>query len=158
MMIRVTRRQCVATALAAAVLLAGVFVNAGLAQNKVATIDKPAEFVLAPAAGAEARFLEISVSAYKPPPSGAVDIVVTLAGRGDSTETELGRFAIFPSEPFTARSAAEERKFRIDARAAAAAMTSAGQITVRVKLAAVDTSRSPAGAELTVSRVALTGS
>ena len=66
-----------------------------------------------------AVLLDLYMRAYAPPRRGSVEAVVSLGPTGK--EMEIGRFAVFPSEPFLAASPREQRAYRFDASAALAA-------------------------------------
>ena len=86
--------------------------------------------------------------------SGAgVEAVVALGPTGK--EMEIGRFAVFPSEPFVAASPRELRAYRFDASAALAAFKDQ-PLLVQLRLVQTDEAISPEGAKLTLSRVEIT--
>lgn len=62
-----------------------------------------------PAQGA--RLLEVSVAEYAPPKGGPAEAVVTLVTAKGSSE--VGRFSIFPDEPFDAGKSGQPRRFHI---------------------------------------------
>jgi hypothetical protein len=120
------------------------------AANLVAAPDKPALVPLPPARAPNAVLLDLFVRAYAPPRRGSVEAVVALGPTGK--EMEIGRFAVFPSEPFLAASPREQRAYRFDASAAFAAFQNQ-PLFVQVRLVPTDAAISPEGAKLTLSRV-----
>jgi hypothetical protein len=137
-------------ALAAVVLMT----TRGVAQTMhlVATPDKAATVPMTWPHKSAGTFLDLWVQAYTPPQRGAVEAVVTLTA--DSNEMEIGRFAVFPSEPFFATKARQQRAYRFDATAALAAFnTDDGPLVVQVRLVPIDAGVSPGGAQLTLSKV-----
>jgi hypothetical protein len=119
-----------------------------------ATPAKPATIpVTLPARLPERIFLDLWVRAYTPPKRGAVEAVVTL-GKGDRG-VEVGRFAVFPSRPFLATAASQQRAYRFDATAALAAFPGERELTVHVRLVPIDEKVPAEGASLTIARVEL---
>jgi hypothetical protein len=58
-----------------------------------------------------ARLLEVSVAEYAPPKGGPAEAVVTLAtAKGPR---EVGRFSIFPDDPFDAGKSGQPRRFNL---------------------------------------------
>jgi hypothetical protein len=58
-----------------------------------------------------ASLLEVSVAEYAPPKGGPAEAVVTLTTAKGSRE--VGRFSIFPDEPFLAGKSGQPRRFNI---------------------------------------------
>jgi hypothetical protein len=142
----ITRRTACAVALAACIPMTAAAESANLA----ATPDKPASVPLPATRAPNAVLLDLYVRAYTPPRRGAVEAVVSLGPSG--TEMEIGRFAVFPSEPFQAASPNEQRAYRFDASATFAAFQNR-PLTVQVRLVPTDAKIPPDGAKLTLSRV-----
>jgi len=141
-------------AAALAALLSMMTRGAAQTMNLVATPDKAATVQIARPRTSAGTFLDLWVRAYTPPPRGAVEAVVTLTAGGH--EVEIGRFAVFPSEPFFATQAWQQRAYRFDATAALAALKDHdGPLVVQVRLVPIDAGVSPEGAQLTISKVEL---
>jgi hypothetical protein len=143
----ITRR---AACLLAIVACAPMNKAAAEATNLAAAPDKPALVPLPSARAPNAVLLDLFVRAYAPPRRGSVEAVVALGPTGK--EMEIGRFAVFPSEPFLAASPREQRAYRFDASAAFAAFQNQ-PLFVQVRLVPTDAAISPEGAKLTLSRV-----
>jgi len=123
---------------------AAVFVNVA------ATPEKPALVPLPATRAPNAVLLDLYMRAYAPPRRGSVEAVVSLGATGK--EMEIGRFAVFPSEPFLAASPREQRAYRFDASAAFAAFKDQ-PLLVQLRLVPTDEAIAPEGAKLTLSRV-----
>jgi hypothetical protein len=152
----ITRRAVSGAVFAAALVALLSMMTRGAAQtmNLVATPDKAATVQIAQPRKSAGMFLDLWVKAYTPPRRGAVEAVVTLTAGGQ--EVEIGRFAVFPSEPFFATEAWQQRAYRFDATAALAALEARdGPLIVQVRLVPVEASVSPEGAQLTLSKVEL---
>ena len=151
---RLTRLTMVALAAVALAVAEGKQVSAQ-SGNLVATPAKPARIVVpAPSLVSSGVFLDVGVRAYAPPRGGAVQAVVTVSAGAHDTEQEIGRFTVFPNEPFSADDVRQERIFRLDATAALAALkSSGGPLEVKVRLAPLDPSVSSSDASLTVGQV-----
>lgn len=122
--------------------------------NLVATPTKAAVIpVMLPARVPERLFLDLSVRAYTPPRRGAVEAVVTL-GKGERG-MEVGRFAVFPSEPFVAAEPSQQRAYRFDANSAVAAFRGERELTAQVRLVPIDEKVPADGAQLTIERAEL---
>jgi hypothetical protein len=123
--------------------------------GSVATLSQPARIPVRIQPGATANpVLQIWVRSYTPPRQGAVEVAVSLA-RGDK-EVEVGRFTVFPSEPFSVSSAAQERGYIFDAGGALASLASTqGDLTSRVRLQPIEPGGTTDNAELAVSRAEL---
>jgi len=143
----ITRRAACLLAFAACMPMSKA---AAEAANLAAAPDKPALVPLPPARAPNAVLLDLFVRAYAPPRRGSVEAVVALGPTGK--EMEIGRFAVFPSEPFLAASPREQRAYRFDASAAFAAFQNQ-PLFVQVRLVPTDAAISPEGAKLTLSRV-----
>jgi hypothetical protein len=146
----ITRRTACVVALAACMALTEE--AAAEAANLAATPEKPAAVSLPATRGPNAVLLDLYMRAYAPPRRGSVEAVVSLGPTGK--EMEIGRFAVFPSEPFLAASPREQRAYRFDASAALAAFKDQ-PLLVQVRLVPTDEAISPEGARLTLSRVEL---
>jgi hypothetical protein len=94
------------------------------------------------------------VRAYTPPRRGAVEAVVALRAGDSGKEVEVGRFAVFPSEPFLATAASQQRAYRFDATAALNALGGDQPFAV-VKLAPFDPAMPADDAQLTIARAEL---
>jgi len=154
---RGSRHRKVAGAAALVGLLVGLTALpvTGQPDRRVATVGQAATLALDPPRDATETFLDLWVQAYTPPPRGAVEAVVALARAGGPGAVEVGRFAVFPAEPFWAPEAAHQRAYRFDATAALAALQAgAGPLEVRVRLEPIDPKISPAGARLTLGKAA----
>ena len=148
-MFAMTRRGAAGGLIAAlTAAVSGLIGRAAAQTNLVAAPEKPAILPVAPKAGG--TFLDLFVRAYSPPQRGAVEAVVTLGPAG--SEMEIGRFAVFPSDPFFATNPAEQRAYRFDASAALAAFQGR-PLVAQLRLVPIDPGISPAGARLEISRV-----
>jgi len=127
----------------------------GQSADVVATPAKPARIVVAaPPQASSGMFLDVGVRAYTPPRRGTVEAVVTLSAGAAAAEQEIGRFSIFPDEPFLADDVRQQQTFRLDATAAlAASKSTTGPLEVKVHLAPLDPAISSSDATLTVGRV-----
>jgi hypothetical protein len=95
------------------VALANVTIHAEAGQ-KVATTDKPASIVATRGVGREANEstrLVLTVTGFKPPQNGAVQVVVKAEQAPEGTEREIGRFGIFPQTEFQAQAGAQPQQF-----------------------------------------------
>jgi hypothetical protein len=144
----ITRRTACAFAVAACIAMTEE--AAAEATNLVATPEKPALVPLPATRAPNAVLLDLYMRAYAPPRRGSVEAVVSLGATGK--EMEIGRFAVFPSEPFLAASPREQRAYRFDASAAFAAFKDQ-PLLVQLRLVPTDEAISPEGAKLTLSRV-----
>jgi hypothetical protein len=125
----------------------------GQQDRRVATVEQAATLSIVPPREPKETLLDLWIQAYTPPQRGAVEAVVSLARAGDPGEIEIGRFAVFPSEPFVATEASQRRAYRFDATAALGALkASDGPLEVRVRLEPIDPKVSPEGARLTLSK------
>jgi hypothetical protein len=121
--------------------------------NLVGTADAPAVVPLPANRAPDAVLLDLYVRSYTPPRRGSVEAVVSLGPRGN--EMEIGRFAVFPSEPFFAANPTELRAYRFDASAAFLAFQGR-PLAVQMRLVPTDEKISAEGAKLTLSRVEIT--
>jgi hypothetical protein len=147
-----TGRRAIGAALAAALAVQPAVTAPAAAQatNLAAVPDKPAAVPLPASRAANAVLLDFYVRAFRPPRRGAVEAIVSLGPAGN--EMEIGRFAVFPSEPFLVENPNEQRAYRFDASAALAAYR--GQpLVAQIRLVPTDDRISPEGAQLTLSRV-----
>jgi hypothetical protein len=154
---RVSFPRGVACATVIAGLLVGLTVIPVTGQQDpwVATVEQAATLPIGPPRATTETFLDLWIQAYTPPQRGAVEAVVSLARAGGPDALEIGRFAVFPSEPFWATEASHQRAYRFDATAALAALkASDGPLEVRVRLEPIDPKVSPEGAQLTLSKAA----
>jgi hypothetical protein len=150
---RRSTRTSVGILTALACLMAMTLAPAAAAEA-VTTTKTPAELTIAAPSAPTDGYLAIGVTSFTPPRQGAVSAVVSLvdsAGR----KYEVGRFSIFPSEPFVAKGPAEERAFLLDAREALRA-ASKGPLKVVVQLTPDVAGGEVADAALTVGRAAFT--
>jgi hypothetical protein len=147
-----TRRHAVGAALAAALAVQTPVTAPAAAQatNLTAVPDRAAAIPVPASRAANAVLLDFYVRAFRPPRRGAVEAIVSLGPTG--SEMEIGRFAVFPSEPFLADNPKEQRAYRFDASAALGAYR--GQpLVAQIRLVPTDDKISPEGAQLTLSRV-----
>ena len=126
------------------------------ATQPVATTEKAAVVpVTVPPRTSAPTYLDVWVSAFSPPQRGAVEAVVTLGAAG-SGETEIGRFTVFPGEPFATKKDEPGRAYRFNVTAALARLPAGdGPLLVRVQLLPIDPAISPAGAEMKIDRAEL---
>lgn len=127
--------------------------------QKAGTVATPAKaakvWVVPPLKAGSGTFLDIGVRAYTPPHRGAVEAVVVVRPGGDGPGQEVGRFSIFPDEPFGTADSRQERTYRLDATAALTALGHTnGRIEVEVRLVPLDPGVSSIDATLTVGQVA----
>jgi hypothetical protein len=149
---RTFTRRVSGAALAAALAVLPLMIGPAAAQptNLTAVPDKPAALPVPASRAANAVLLDFYMSAYTPPRRGAVEAVVTLGPTG--SEMEIGRFTVYPSEPFLAACPNEQRAYRFDASAALAAYQ--GQpLVAQIRLVPMDDKLSSEGAQLKLSRV-----
>jgi hypothetical protein len=152
---RVSLHRIVACAAVVAGLIVSLTVLPATGQRDrlVATVEQAATLSIVPPRDMRETFLDLWIQAYTPPQRGAVEAVVSLARAGGTGEIEIGRFAIFPSEPFWATEASQQRAYRFDATAALAALKAGdGPLEVRVRLEPIAPKVSPEGAQLTLSK------
>ena len=152
----ITHRAVASVVCATALVAVLSMMTRGAAQtmNLVATPDKAATVQIVRPRTSAGTFLDLWVRAYTPPRRGAVEAVVTLTAGG--SEMEIGRFAVFPSEPFFATEAWQQRAYRFDATAALTAFKAGDDsLVVQVRLVPIDAGVSPEGAQLTLSKVEL---
>jgi hypothetical protein len=123
--------------------------------GSIATLSRTASIPVRIHPGATSNpILQLWVRSYTPPRRGAVEAAVSLA-RGDK-EIEVGRFTVFPSEPFSASGAGQERAYMFDARGGLASLASMqGELTSRVRLEPIESGVTPDQAELEISRAEL---
>jgi hypothetical protein len=123
--------------------------------GSVATLSRTASLPVRIHPGATSNpVLRLWVRSYTPPRRGAVEAAVSLARGGK--ETEVGRFTVFPSEPFSASAAEQERGYMFDAAEALASLASMqGELTSRVRLQPIEAGVTPDRAELEISRAEL---
>lgn len=114
-----------------------------------ATMNVPARVAIAPSRDpsqrASARVV-ITVTGFRPSASGPVEAVVLIPC--GTEEREIGRFGIFPQQPFTAGSNANAQRFGF---ALPDACKMPSQVIIRVEPSAGDGS----GAELVIGRAEL---
>jgi hypothetical protein len=100
-------------------------------------------------------FLDVWIQAYTPPQRGAVEAVVSLAVPRSDRAIEVGRFAVFPSQPFRANEASQQRVYRFAASAALAALpTQDTPLEVHVRREPLEAGVAPEGAQLTLGKAA----
>jgi hypothetical protein len=150
-------RLLVISGIAAGGLLWGCNTSGVVAQESqtVATLQREARLPVRVQAGAKSDpILHISIRSYTPPRRGGVEGVVSLLS-GDK-EAEVGRFVVFPSEPFVASDVRQERGYSFDAREALDRMGGDTEaLTARVRLAPLDLKIPVEGGELTLARAEL---
>ena len=149
---RTFTRRAAGAALAAALAVLPLMIGPAAAQaaNLTAVPDKPAALPVPASRAANAVLLDFYMRAFTPPRRGAVEAVVSLGPTG--SEMEIGRFTVYPSEPFLAASPNEQRAYRFDASAPLAAYR--GQpLVAQIRLIPIDDKLSAEGAQLTLSRV-----
>jgi hypothetical protein len=144
-------KAAILIALALAAMPAGA--AAAPATDAIATLEKAAVVpVAAPPRTSAPTYLDLWVSAFRPPQRGAVEAAVTL-GTAGGDETEIGRFTIFPGEPFTAKNGETGRSYRFNVTTALAKLAAGdGPLLVRVRLLPIDPAISSADAEMTIGR------
>ena len=120
----------------------------------VVTIAKPAVVKVPLPVQRGSAFVDVRVRGYVPPQGGPVDAIVTLSGRSGSGH-EVGRFSVFPAEPFSAKDPSEERTFRLDATKALSSVTTDGPVTITLNLVPTDPARPPVGASMTIAHIRL---
>jgi len=112
--------------------------------------DKPVSRFKLEVPNQGARLLEVSVAEYVPPRGGPAEAVVTLATAKGTFE--VGRFAIFPDEPFDAGKSGQPRRFNL--RIPKAVAVSPGEtVTASVRLAATSANQKLEGGRLVVREV-----
>lgn len=123
--------------------------------DPIATPARAAKvWVAVPLQAGSGTFLDIGVRAYRPPRRGAVEAVVAVRAGDGGPGQEVGRFSIFPNEPFGADDARRARTYRLDATAALAALgPTNGRIEVEVRLVPLDPGVSSIDATLTLGQV-----
>jgi hypothetical protein len=116
--------------------------------NLTATPERAATLTILRPRSAADIFLDVWIKAYTPPLSGAVDAVVK-AGPVGGQPVEIGRISIFPSQPFNATEAREQRAYRFDATALLRRLEpNDAAIVVSVALIPMDEKFSPQGARI----------
>ncbi|MDO8877951.1 MAG: hypothetical protein Q8M24_10205 [Pseudolabrys sp.] len=122
---------CVAALAACAVAFPG---RAGAQDsNAAATLARAATLTISRPDDPARVFLDLWVNAYTPPSRGAVEAVVSVGADRGNAFVEVGRFSVFPSEPFTASDARKHRAYRFNATAALAALKP-GEETLNVRI------------------------
>jgi len=145
--------SCLTTAIRIVLALAAMSIDtaAAPATDRIATAEKAAIVSVAmPPRTSAPTYLDVRISAFRLPERGAVEAVVTLgAASGDAIE--IGRFTVFPGEPFTAKDGEPGRTYRFNVTAALAKLPAGERpLLVRVRLLPIDPAISPAGAEMTI--------
>jgi hypothetical protein len=121
-------------------------------RNLTATPGHAATLTIAPPRSPADIFLDVWLKAYTPPQQGAVDAIVTAAPTSGEA-VEIGRISIFPSQPFNAAEAREQRAYRFDASALLRRLKpSDTAIVVSVTLIPMNEKFSPQGAALTLGK------
>jgi hypothetical protein len=150
-------RSLVISGIAAGGLLWGCNTPSVVAQEShiVATLQREARLPVRVQAGAKADpILHIWIKSYTPPRRGGVEGVVSLLS--EDKEAEVGRFVVFPSEPFVASDVRQERGYSFDAREALDRMGGdAAALIARVRLAPLDPKIPVEGGELALARAEL---
>jgi hypothetical protein len=148
---------CVISGVVAGGLLLGCNTPRLRAQESpiVATLQREARLPVRVQPGAMGDpVLHVWIRSYTPPRRGAVEAVVSLVS-GDR-EIEVGRFVVFPSEPFAASATREERGYSFDAREAVNRLgRDAAPLIARIRLAPLDPAIPTEGGETTLSRAEL---
>ena len=119
-----------------------------------ATTEAPATLLIDRQVAGEV-FLDLNVRAFKPPQSGAVEAVVTLAENKDGgREVEVAAFSIFPVKAFEAEKPEDERGFRFDATQALADLGGDdAAVKVKVRLAPLRDGQPALDAKLMLGKV-----
>jgi hypothetical protein len=76
------------------------------------------------------------VVAYVPPANGTVQVIVRAAAAG-GVLAEIGRFGIFPDEPFTATTVDKARRYQFPVRACASVTTAPCYVKAEVEMSGV---------------------
>jgi hypothetical protein len=101
-------------------------------------------------------FLDLWVKAYTPPSRGAVEAVASVGSATRKTAIEVGRFAVFPSEPFFATEGRRQRAYRFNATEALRALGAGDDaLIVRVEMVSLIENIPAQGAELVFSKAEL---
>ena len=151
---RVLQKLIACVAAAAALALGATSATRAFAQsgNLTATPERIATLTIPPPRSPADIFLDLYLKAYVPPRKGAVEAVVSIEPAGGGG-VEIGRFTVFPAEPFIVTEPRQQRAYRFDASAAIRTLKpSETAVTVSVALLPLDTKISPQGAELTLSK------
>jgi hypothetical protein len=150
-------RSLVISGIAASGLLWGCNTPTVVAQEShtVATMQREARLPIRVQAGAKADpILHIWIKSYTPPRRGGVEGVVSLLSA--DKEAEVGRFVVFPSEPFVASDVRQERGYSFDAREALERLGGdTAALIARIRLAPLDPAIPTEGGEITLSRAEL---
>lgn len=150
---RVFGRRLIACAAALAAFAFGASAAApAAAQAVTAQPERAASLTVGWPSAAADTFLDLWVTAYTPPRQGAVEAVVSI-GTADR-QIEVGRFAVFPAEPFIAKQANEQRAYRFDASAALRTLKRDATVSVRVALIPIDSNIPARDARLVVGKAA----
>lgn len=143
-----TTTGCAIRAVFAVMALSALEMAAAEENDARARVNAPARVAIAPARETpqhDAGQLVVTVTGFKPATAGTVEGVVLIpCGTG---EREIGRFGIFPQQPFTAGNNTKPQRFGF----ALPAGCKPSQVTVRVEPSAGDGS----GAELVIGEVAV---
>jgi hypothetical protein len=78
----------------------------------------------------------LPVVAYVPPANGTVQVIVRAAAAG-GVLAEIGRFGIFPDEPFTATTVDKARRYQFPVRACASVTTAPCYVKAEVEMSGV---------------------
>jgi hypothetical protein len=152
-------RQTVSAKIVVVSLLFAWTTSAVLSQSSdaVATLSRAASVPVQIHRGAgSGALLQLWISGYTPPRRGTVEAVVSLVRGASKKEVEIGRFVIYPSEPFIAKDAAEQRGYSFDAaQALISPVSSSDELAVHVRLVPLSEGMIPEGAQLTVARAEL---
>jgi hypothetical protein len=123
--------------------------------NAVVTTERAATLTIPRPSDPASVFLDLWVNAYTPPTRGAVEAVVSVGPADRRAPVEVGRFSVFPSEPFTASEGRKQRAYRFNAGAALEALKAGDDaLTVHIEMISLIDKVSAAGAKLTISKVA----
>jgi hypothetical protein len=93
-------------------------------------------------------YLDVRISAYRPPARGSVDAALAI---GNATrETEIGRVTIFPNQAFTAGGGESPRSYRFNVTSALAAFPAGAPLELRMRLVPIDPQVPIEGAQMTL--------
>jgi hypothetical protein len=124
-----------------------------------ATLQRAAVLPIARPRNPNEVYLDLWVKAYTPPRRGAVEAIVTVGPARQKAQIEVGRFAVFPSEPFIATEASQQRAYRFNASAALGALkTEDTDLTIRVALVSLIETAPAEGAQLVLAKAAFSES
>ncbi|MBI3705140.1 MAG: hypothetical protein HY244_15140 [Rhizobiales bacterium] len=153
-------RCLIAGAAALAALALSIFGATSLrAQDAEATstIERAATLTVPRPTSPDEVYLDLWVKAYTPPSRGAIEAVVSIGPAGHDAAIEVGRFAVFPSEPFIATEVSRQRAYRFNAAAALRTLKANDKsITLRVTLVSLIADIPAEGAKLLLGKATFT--